>query len=45
MGVTGGGVMGVSTPETGGALGFVDMNKESPQAKLRVSRKPGLTAL
>jgi hypothetical protein len=45
MGVTGGAAKGKSRPETGGALGFVDMNKESPQAKLGVSRKPGLTAL
>jgi len=45
MGVTGCGVEGGARPETGGALGFVDMNWEAPQAKIRVIRKPGLAAL
>jgi hypothetical protein len=45
MGVTGGGVEGGARPETGEAMGFVDMNKQAPQAKIRVIRKPGLTAL
>jgi len=26
-------------------MGFIDMNKQAPQAKIRVIRKPGLTAL
>jgi hypothetical protein len=45
MGVTGGGVEGGARPETGETMGFVDMNKQAPQAKIRVIRKPGLTAL
>jgi hypothetical protein len=45
MGVTGGGVEGGARPETGGAVGFVDMDRQAPRAKIRVIRKPGLAAL
>jgi hypothetical protein len=45
MGVTGGGDVGAAVPETGAAVGLMDMKKEAPQAKIGVVRKPGLPPL
>jgi hypothetical protein len=45
MGVTGGGDVGAAVPETGAAVGLMDMKKEEPQAKIGVVRKPGLPPL
>jgi hypothetical protein len=45
MGVTGGGVEGGARPEIEVGVGFVDMDRQAPQAKIRVIRKPGLAPL